>query len=94
MRRITAVKTLPGHRVELTFDDGVSGVADLSPLVGRGVFAAWSDPKVFEQVRIGAGGELAWGVTIDLCPDSLYLKVTGRQPEEIFPALRHEHSRA
>lgn len=94
MRRITAVKTLPGYRVELTFDDGVSGVSDLSPLVGRGVFAIWNDPKVFDQVRIGAGGELVWGDTIDLCPNSLYLKVTGKEPEEIFPALRRVHSHA
>jgi hypothetical protein len=29
-------------------------------------------------------------IEIDLCPDSLYLKVTGRKPEEIFPSLGFE----
>lgn len=61
MRRITNVKVLPEYRLELEFDDGVCGVVDLSEAVGKGVFALWRDPLVFEQVRIGSSGELAWG---------------------------------
>jgi hypothetical protein len=87
MRRITNVKVLPGYRLELEFDDGVCGVMDLSEAVGKGVFALWCDPRVFEQVHIGSSGELVWGEQVDLCPDALYLKVTGKKPEDIFPAL-------
>lgn len=89
MRRITKVKVLPRYRVELEFDDGVSGTVDLSDAVGKGVFAVWRDPLVFEQVRIGSSGELVWGEQVDLCPDALYLKITGKKPEDIFPALRN-----
>ena len=49
MRRITKVKVLPGYHLELEFDDGVSGIVDLSEPVGKGVFALWRDPLVFEQ---------------------------------------------
>ncbi|MBI2900137.1 MAG: DUF2442 domain-containing protein [Planctomycetes bacterium] len=90
MRRIVKVKPLPEFRLELEFDDGVNGIADLSHLAGQGVFAAWSDPRAFEQVRLGTSGEISWGERIDLCPDALYLKVTGKKPEDIFPALRGE----
>jgi hypothetical protein len=88
MKRISKVKVLPGYRLELEFDDGVSGTVDLSETVGKGVFAVWSDPLVFEQVHIGSAGELVWGEQVDLCPAALYLKVTGKKPEDIFPALR------
>ena len=88
MRRITKVKILPRYHLELEFDDGVSGFVDLSEAVGQGVFALWRDPLFFEQVRIGSSGELIWGEQIDLCPDALYLKVTGKKPEDIFPTLR------
>lgn len=88
MRRISKVKVLPEYRLELEFDDGVAGFVDLSDNVGKGVFAVWRDPLVFERVRIGSSGELVWGEQVDLCPDALYLKVTGKQPEDIFPALR------
>ena len=94
MRKISNVKVLPGYRLELQFDDGVSGTADLSEAVGKGVFALWRAPLAFDQVRIGASGELVWGDRIDLCPDALYLKVTGKSPEDIFPALREQRPHA
>ncbi len=94
MRKITMVKVLPGYRLSLTFDDGVSGTVDLSDLVGKGVFALWRNYQVFEQVQIGSSGELVWDDQVDLCPDSLYLKTTGKQPEEIFPSLRCERVQA
>jgi hypothetical protein len=88
MRKISEVNVLQEYRLELIFDDGVRGVVDLSGLVGKGVFTMWRDRRTFEQVRIGAFGELIWGDQIDLCPDALYLKITGKKPEEVFPALR------
>ncbi len=94
MRKVSKVKILQGYRLGLEFDDGVSGTVDLSGLVGKGVFALWCDPHSFEQVRIGSSGELVWGDQIDLCPDALYLKVTGKTPEDLFPALRHVPTRA
>ena len=94
MRRISKVKVLPEYRLELNFDDGVSGSVDLSDAVGKGVFALWRDPLAFDQVRIGSSGELVWGDRIDLCPDALYLKVTGKKPEDIFPALRNQPAHA
>jgi hypothetical protein len=39
------------------------------------------DQHFFEQVRIGSFGELIWGDQIDL---SLFLRVTGRKPEDVF----------
>jgi len=90
MRKISKVKVLQGYRLELVFDDGVSGIVDLSGLVGKGVFTIWSDRRIFEQVRIGSFGELIWGDQIDLCPDALYMKATGKKPEDVFPALRCE----
>ena len=90
MKKISEVKVLQGYRLELVFDNGARGVVDLSGLVGKGVFAIWRDRRIFEQVRIGSFGELVWGDQIDLCPDALYLKATGKKLEDVFPALRCE----
>ena len=94
MRKISEAKVLQGYCLALVFDDGVRGVVDLSGLVGKGIFAIWRDRRIFEQVRIGSFGELTWGDQIDLCPDALYLKATGKKPEEVFPALRGESTYA
>jgi len=90
MHKITSVKVLADHRLDLQFADGKRGVVDLSRLVGQGVFASWTDYTFFQQVRVGESGELIWNDQIDLCPDALYLQVTHQRPEDLFPALKHE----
>jgi len=90
MHTITHVDALEGFRLSLRFGDGTEGEVDLSHLAGRGVFAAWTDFAEFRKVTVGESGELVWPNGGDLCPDALYLRVTGRQPEDEFPALQHE----
>ena len=94
MRSITAVTVRPGYCLEVVFDDGVRGVVDLSDLVGKGVFSLWLDRRAFEQVEIGSSGELVWGDKVDLCPDALYLRVTGKEVEAVFPSLHREPTHA
>ncbi len=65
-------------------------MVELAGLAGQGVFALWNDSHFFDQVQIGPLGELTWGDQIELCPDSLYLKITGPKPEDIFPAGSRE----
>ena len=94
MNKIVTVQVLEDYRVALTFADGTQGVVDLSDLAGRGVFSLWSDYAEFEKVRIGDNGELLWADQLDLCPDALYLRATGKKPEDIFPALKRETAHA
>ena len=91
MHKVIDVRVLDNYRLDLTFADGTVAFSDL---VGRGVFDGWSDYDVFREVKIGDAGELIWGDQIDLCPDSLYLAVTGEKPEDIFPRLKGEPVRA
>ncbi len=87
MHKIVDVKVGAGYILSIVFDDGVQGTVDLSDLAGKGVFACWLDRSFFESVRIGSSGELVWGHSIDLCPDALYMRVTGKSLEEVFPRL-------
>jgi hypothetical protein len=85
--RINKARALAGYRLELSFDDGESGVVDLSSYVGRGVCTAWEKPGVFDQVSVTSDGAVEWPGQIDFCPDALYLQMTGQRPEEVFPSL-------
>jgi len=87
MIRLIKVKPLNDYKLRLKYSDGVSGELDLSYLVGKGVFSVWKDYQIFKKVRIGKNGELLWNKGLDLCSDALYLKLTGKNPEEIFPSL-------
>lgn len=89
---VTKVRALNRYRLAIEFRDGVKGVVDLEDLAGDGVFACWEAPGAFEDVAVGSGGEVTWACGVDLCADALYLRLTGKSVEDIFPALRSEHS--
>ena len=86
------VKPLTNFRIWLRYEDGTAGTIDLSDVAGRGVFAAWNDPDFFRSVRLGSHGAIEWGADIDICPDAMYLRLTGKSPEDVFPALKSVHA--
>ena len=88
MFKISEVKVLNGYRLWLRYADGAEGEVDLSDLAGRGVFEAWNDHRFFEGVHIDESGALALSNDLDLCPDALYLRLTGKTAEDIFPKLK------
>ena len=94
MHQIIRVEALEDFRVSVSFADGTTGVVDLSSLAGHGVFAAWEDYAEFRKFEVGETGELVWPSGLDLCPDALYLRLTGKNPEEEFPVLQHKLSYA
>jgi hypothetical protein len=94
MVRPVSVRPLPNYRIRLEFSDGVKGEVDLSDLAGKGVFQVWNDYSFFEKVHIGHDRQIQWDEEIELCADSLYLRLTGKTPEELFPKLRREQPHA
>ena len=87
MIRLTSVTPEAGFKLRLSYDDGAKGVVDLSDFAGRGVFAVWSDPAVFNEARVNESGAVEWPGEIDLCADMLYLRLTGKTVEELMPGF-------
>ena len=87
MIRPTRVEPRDGFRIWLEYDDGASGIVDLSHRAGQGVFRIWDEPGVFEAVRITVDDAIAWSEDAELCPDALYLELTGKTVEEIWPEM-------
>ena len=94
MFKVVEVTPLPNYRLRLRYEDGVVGDVGLGHLVGQGVFALWNDLHAFESVSIGESGEPRWSDEVDLCPDTLYMEITRKTPEELFPNLAKAHLNA
>lgn len=88
MLEISSLSPCTNYRLRVVYANGVEGQIDLSHLVGKGVFKAWNDPNVFESVHIGEHGEIRWNEDIELCADAVYMQLTGKTAEEIFPDLK------
>ena len=75
------------YKLWLRFDDGITGIVDLSDSAALGgIFGAWSDPDFWRSAHIVAdSGAVAWGdsTEVDACPLSLYLSVTGQTFDEM-----------
>ncbi len=87
MNKVVEAIPQDGFRLRLRFNDGVEGVVDLSDLAGRGVMSLWNDPEVFNSASVTETGAVEWPGGVDVCGDALYLRVTGKKPEEVFPNL-------
>jgi hypothetical protein len=77
------VKAIDQYIIWLKFADNIEGQIDLSYLMNYPIFKNWADPNFFNQVHIDKETcAIAWDENIELCPDSLYLKIKGITFEE------------
>ena len=75
MHSVVAVRPLDDHQLEVTFDDGVSGVIGLNDRLFGPVFEPLRDPAFFRQVSVDEFGVVCWPNGADLAPDALYDRI-------------------
>ncbi len=75
--QLVHVEARPHFRLYLEYGDGTCGEVDLTPFAGLPAFRAWDTPGMFEEVHVSDWGSVAWdiGGNLELCPDSLFLKL-------------------
>ncbi len=77
------VETLAPFTIFVKFNDATEGFVDLTDLKDKPVFQKWQDPIFFQNVYIDSEtNAVAWDADIELCSNSLYLKLKGMTFEE------------
>jgi hypothetical protein len=75
---IVKFEVLPDYKIAITFADGTSGIADLSPRLSQGPLGDGFDPlcdrQIFSKVYLEHGA-LTWPGGIDLAPDAMYERI-------------------
>ena len=95
MIRIVSAKPLPGCRLKVTFNDGVSGVFAVEPERRGGVFLKLLDAKIFNAVTVNPDfGCVEWPGGVDLCPDAMHQAMTGSNSEKERPLAAALHEEA
>ena len=75
--RVKSLAVLPGYRLAVTFQDGTSGIADLSAVTTApecGIYKALRDPAVFGEARLELG-VVTWPNGADIDPAWMYEQV-------------------
>lgn len=69
------------YRVEVTFNDGKRGIADLSAVIQHGVFAQLSNPEEFAKLHVDAELEtIVRPNGADLAPEFVYFQAFKDDP--------------
>jgi len=79
--KVISVRHGGDHRLELSFEDGLSATIDFGPrIVGRGgVWQPLQNIEYFKRVRIDPElMTLVWPNGADICPDLLYCLASGK----------------
>lgn len=65
------VKPLQNYTLQITFDNGESGIFDVKPYLEYIQFKDLKNEELFKTVKI-AGLSIEWDNGADICPDELY----------------------
>jgi len=78
LRDVISAKYKGEYKIEVTFEDGASGIVDFSKYLREGgVFEKFNDMEFFKNFRIHEElGVLTWGDEVDIAPETLYAEAT------------------
>ena len=76
---VVSVRCRDNFELELSFDDGNSGILDCKPIIAKGgVFARLRDPEVFRRATVNTElGVVTWDDELDIAPETAYSLATG-----------------
>ncbi len=79
---VTEAKYLDGHKVEVSFNDGRRGIADLSNTLRGSVFQPLKDEAFFAQLKLDKELDtISWPNGADIAPEYLYFQAFKDHPE-------------
>jgi hypothetical protein len=77
MFRVKSVKPGTGYRLHIEFEDGVSGIIDLSSDLYGPMFEPLRDVRLFERAFVDDYGVICWPNGADLAPEVVREEITG-----------------
>jgi hypothetical protein len=81
--KVTGVKYLTDYCINVSFDDGVSGIVNLENLVQKGIFKVLQDKTLFEKVYT-TGYSIAWSEALEIDTTAIYLEITGKNWGDLY----------
>jgi len=78
LKDVISASYIDGYKIQVTFEDGVTGVVDFSKYLEKGgVFDKFKDITFFKKFTINKElGVLCWGDETDIAPETLYAEAT------------------
>ena len=82
--KVKSVAALTGYKLQVVFDDGVSGTIDLAKFIQTGIFSSLKDEKLFAKVYTN-GYSIAWSDELEIDALTVYAEILHKNPEDHEP---------
>ena len=80
-----SVSTIPEYKLQVTFDDGVSGIIDLKSFIEKGIFSVLKNEQLFNKAY-ATGYSIAWNEELEIDAIAVYAEIVNKKPEDILSA--------
>ena len=81
--KVSNVKYIGNYEVSITFEDGVSGIIDLSDLVNQGIFKVLRDKAKFAELH-ATNYSIKWSEELEIDLAGIYADLSGNNPKDFF----------
>ncbi|HEY4325433.1 MAG TPA: DUF2442 domain-containing protein [Mucilaginibacter sp.] len=71
------VTALAGYKLQVTFDDGISGTINLAEFIQNGIFSSLKEEKLFNKVYTN-GYSIAWSDELEIDALTVYTEILNR----------------
>ena len=79
---VEQAKYIQDYQIEIQFNDGRTGVADLKNALNGGIFKLLKDVDTFKKFRVDVElATITWANGADLAPEYLYFEAFKNAPE-------------
>lgn len=79
---VTHAKYLEGYKVEVSFNDGRKGIADLTDALRGAMFEPLKNKSLFSNLVVDEELEtIVWSNSADLAPEYIYFQAFKNEPE-------------
>ncbi len=81
--KVISVNPLQDYQLQVTFDDGVSGVINLKNFIEKGIFSVLQNEDSFSKVYTN-GYSIAWSDELEIDSLTVYAEILNKKPEDIL----------
>lgn len=87
MKAISVIP-MPGYKLQVTFEDGVSGVVDLKDLLQTTVFSVLKDGQRFNEVGFDQSA-IFWSDEMEIDLRNIYMELGNKSFDDLFGNFKY-----
>ncbi len=88
MMKVIKVDAMPDYKLQVTFNDGITGMVNLKSFIETGIFSELKNYQLFNKVYT-TGYSIAWSDELEIDAITIYAEILNKKPEDVLTSNSH-----